>query len=72
MPEMDGYEVCRQLKAADRTRDMPVVFLSAMYDVFDKVRAFAVGGIDCVTKPFQVEKVLVKNQSPPGIAIAAN
>ncbi len=60
MPELDGYEVCRQLKASDRTRDIPVIFLSAMHDVFDKVQAFAVGGIDYVTKPFQVEEVLVR------------
>ncbi|NJL01049.1 MAG: EAL domain-containing protein [Spirulinaceae cyanobacterium SM2_1_0] len=64
MPEMDGYEVCRQLKAAAATATIPVIFLSALDEAFDKVRAFQVGAADYVTKPFQVEEVLVriKNQ----------
>ena len=60
MPEMDGYEVCEQLKGAPETSDIPVIFISALDDVFDKVRAFNVGGIDYVTKPFQAEEVLVR------------
>lgn len=60
MPEMDGYQVCEQLKANERTRDIPVIFLSALNDVFDKVKAFAIGGIDYITKPFQVEEVLAR------------
>jgi PAS domain S-box-containing protein len=60
MPEMNGYEVCQQLKASDRTRDIPVIFISAMGDVLDKVKAFSVGGVDYITKPFQVEEVLAR------------
>jgi two-component system, NtrC family, sensor kinase len=57
MPEMDGYEVCERLKADRRTCDIPVIFLSALNDVFDKVKAFQVGGVDYITKPFQAEEV---------------
>ena len=54
MPEMDGYEMCRRLKANPKTADIPVIFISALDDIEDKVRAFAAGGVDYVTKPFQV------------------
>lgn len=60
MPEMNGYEVCQHLKAGDRTREIPVIFISALDDVLDKVKAFAVGGVDYITKPFQVEEVLAR------------
>lgn len=60
MPEMDGYEVCSQLKANERTRDIPVIFVSAMGEVIDKVRAFGVGGVDYIMKPFQFEEVLAR------------
>jgi two-component system, NtrC family, sensor kinase len=60
MPDMDGYEVCQRLKSDDRTREIPVIFLSALSDVFDKVRAFSVGGVDYITKPFQVEEVVAR------------
>jgi PleD family two-component response regulator len=64
MPNMDGYEVCALLKAQAATRDIPIVFLSALDDTPDKLKAFAVGGVDYITKPFQAEEVLVriKNQ----------
>jgi PleD family two-component response regulator len=64
MPGLDGYEVCRQLKGDPHTRDIPVIFISALDDVLDKVEAFQVGGVDYITKPFQIEEVLarVKNQ----------
>lgn len=64
MPEMDGYQVCEHLKADPETRDIPVIFISAIDDVLDKVKAFRVGGVDYITKPFQVEEVLarVENQ----------
>lgn len=64
MPELDGYQVCRQLKASAQTREIPVIFLSALDDTIDKVKAFASGGADYITKPFQIEEVLVrvKNQ----------
>jgi len=58
MPEMDGYEVCQQLKASDRTKNVPVIFISALDHVLDKVRAFEVGGVDYITKPFQSAEVI--------------
>jgi class 3 adenylate cyclase len=60
MPEMDGYTVCEQLKANPLLRAIPVIFISALNEVLDKVRAFTVGGVDYITKPFQVEEVLVR------------
>ena len=60
MPEMDGYEVCRRLKAAERSRDVPVIFLTASADTADMVLAFDAGGVDYVTKPFQFEEVLAR------------
>jgi len=60
MPGMDGYEVCRQLKADEQTRDIPVIFLSILGDTEDKVKAFEVGGVDYITKPFEVEEVLAR------------
>lgn len=60
MPGMDGYEVCRQLKQEPRTQDVPVIFISALQDVEDKLIAFQAGGVDYLTKPFQVEEVLAR------------
>ena len=60
MPGMDGYEVCEQLKADPRTRDIPVIFLSALYQTADKIKAFEVGGVDFITKPFQIEEVIAR------------
>ncbi|MET0033142.1 MAG: ATP-binding protein, partial [Limnospira maxima] len=60
MPEMDGYQVCEALKSQQKTAEIPVIFLSALDDVIDKVKAFAVGGVDYITKPFQVEEVLAR------------
>jgi PAS domain S-box-containing protein len=60
MPEMNGYEVCQHLKADETTRDIPVIFISALGDVLDKVKAFEVGGVDYITKPLQVEEVLAR------------
>lgn len=57
MPDLDGYEVCERLKADERLRDIPVLFISALNETIDKVRAFAVGGVDYITKPFQFEEV---------------
>ena len=63
MPQMNGYEVCQKLKADERTRNIPVIFISALGDVLDKVKAFQVGGVDYITKPFQVEEVLARLQT---------
>jgi signal transduction histidine kinase len=60
MPDIDGYEVCKRLKEDDRTRDVPVIFMSALDEVMDKVKAFAAGAVDYITKPFQVEEVLAR------------
>ncbi|MBI4851662.1 MAG: sigma-70 family RNA polymerase sigma factor [Acidobacteria bacterium] len=60
MPEMSGYEVCQQLKEYSVTSKIPVIFISAMDDVLDKVKAFKVGATDYISKPFQVEEVLVR------------
>ncbi|HAJ61619.1 MAG TPA: hybrid sensor histidine kinase/response regulator, partial [Cyanobacteria bacterium UBA8543] len=60
MPDMSGYEVCQHLKANVKTCEIPVIFISAVDDVLDKVRAFNVGGVDYITKPFQVEEVLAR------------
>lgn len=60
MPGMSGYDVCKQLKANPLTQDIPVLFLSAIDNVIDKVQAFKFGGVDYITKPFQIEEVLVR------------
>ncbi|GAB4437886.1 MAG: diguanylate cyclase [Cyanobacteria bacterium J069] len=60
MPDMDGYTVCEQLKSDQRTRDISVIFVSALGEVVDKVRAFAVGGVDYITKPFHVQEVVAR------------
>ncbi|MGL5832267.1 MAG: two-component system response regulator [Waterburya sp.] len=62
MPDMDGYQVCEQLKQDELTRDIPIIFLSAFDDVLDKVKAFSVGGVDYITKPFQAEEIVVRIQ----------
>jgi adenylate cyclase len=57
MPEMDGYEVCQRLKESETLRDIPIIFISALTETIDKVKAFNTGGVDYVTKPFQFEEV---------------
>jgi diguanylate cyclase (GGDEF)-like protein/PAS domain S-box-containing protein len=60
MPEMNGYEVCQVLKADPDLCDIPVIFMSALNETLDKVKAFEVGGVDYITKPFHIEEVLVR------------
>ncbi|MBR8829225.1 MAG: response regulator [Gomphosphaeria aponina SAG 52.96 = DSM 107014] len=64
MPEMDGYSVCKELKADPNFTNIPVIFISALNEPIDKVQAFAVGGVDYISKPFQLEEVVarVENQ----------
>jgi signal transduction histidine kinase len=62
MPKMGGYEVCQNLKSDPHTASIPIIFLSALDSVSDKVNAFQVGGADYITKPFQVEEVLARVQ----------
>ncbi|WP_263770374.1 HD domain-containing phosphohydrolase [Propionivibrio soli] len=60
MPEMDGFEVCRQLKAHPNTRDVPVIFVSAVMDTDEKVQGFELGAVDFVTKPYQRNELLAR------------
>ena len=60
MPELNGYDVCLKLKENEATQSIPVIFISALDDVSDKVRAFEVGGVDYVTKPFHAREVLAR------------
>jgi two-component system sensor histidine kinase/response regulator len=57
MPEINGYEICAQLKAEPRLADIPVIFVSALGETLDKVRGFEAGGVDYITKPFQIDEV---------------
>ena len=73
MPQPDGYETCRRLKAQERFANTPIIFLSGLSAVADKMAAFAAGGVDFVTKPFDIEEVRVRvsthlelETSPPG------
>lgn len=63
MPGMDGYEVCERLKADKRTREIPVLFISALSEEFEKTRAFDVGGVDYITKPFQESEVFARTKT---------
>jgi len=60
MPDLDGYEVCRRMKAERRTRDIPVIFVSAMDAAWDKVTAFSAGGVDYIVKPVEESEVLAR------------
>ncbi|MDM8551369.1 response regulator, partial [Desulfobacterales bacterium HSG2] len=60
MPGMDGFETCRRLKADEATKDIPVIFMTALSDTVSKVKGFEAGGVDYITKPFQVKEVLAR------------
>lgn len=60
MPKMDGFETCRRLKARTETADIPVIFMTALTDVVDKVKGFEIGAVDYITKPIQHEEVLAR------------
>lgn len=57
MPGMNGFEVCQELKKNEKLREIPVIFISALSEIEDKVKAFSIGGVDYITKPFQIEEV---------------
>lgn len=63
MPEIDGYEVCKILKSDEATSEIPVIFLSALDEAIDKVKAFQLGAVDYITKPFQSEEVIARIQT---------
>ncbi|TVP59441.1 MAG: EAL domain-containing protein [Nodularia sp. (in: Bacteria)] len=63
MPDVDGYQVCQRLKSWDITAEIPVIFISALDEIFDKVKAFKVGGVDYISKPFDFQEVLVRVQN---------
>ena len=63
MPGLDGYEVCRRLKNDESTKDIPIIFISALSDLDDRVKGFNLGAVDFITKPFQREEVLIRIQN---------
>ena len=64
IPELDAHSICQKLKSNSKTRDIPVIFVTALDEAWDKIKAFSIGGVDCITKPFRVVEVLarVENQ----------
>src|SRR6185503_2305393 len=60
MPDLDGFAVCEQLKANGALQDVPVIFLTALYETLDKVRAFSLGGVDYLTKPYEPRELLAR------------
>ena len=60
IPEMDGYQICEAFKADPDLCDIPILFISALDEAFDKLKAFQVGGVDYITKPFQIEEVVAR------------
>ncbi len=60
MPEMNGFEVCQTLKADKNLKDIPVIFISALTETLDKVKAFGIGGADYISKPFQIDEVYAR------------
>ncbi len=60
MPGMDGYEVCHKLKSAKHSSRIPVIFISGLYEAASKIKGFNAGGVDYITKPFQIEEVLAR------------
>jgi formate hydrogenlyase transcriptional activator len=60
LPDLDGFRVCRRLKEDQATRDIPVIFISALDEIVDKVKGFGAGGVDYITKPFQGEEMLAR------------
>ncbi len=63
MPDMNGFEVCKKLKENPRAKNIPIIFISALDDIKNKVKAFKVGGVDYITKPFEAEEVLARVQT---------
>ena len=70
MPGLDGYQVCQRLKANEETRDIPIIFLSALDDSLDKVKAFEAGAVDYISKPIQVKEVLIRVENQISLKLA--
>ncbi len=70
MSDMDGYTICKHLKENQQTRDIPVIFFSSVNEVIDKVKAFEVGGVDYISKPFQFEEVIARIQNQISLQMA--
>ncbi|MFA6284220.1 MAG: HD domain-containing phosphohydrolase [Desulfurivibrionaceae bacterium] len=70
MPGLDGYEVCRRLKSSPATRDIPVIFLSALTEITSKAKGFKLGAVDYITKPFEVEEVRVRVKTHLSLRLA--
>ncbi len=69
MPDMDGYAVCQQLKANELTREIPVIFISALDEISDKVKGFRLGAVDYITKPFEAQEVLLRVKTHVGLRV---
>lgn len=67
MPGMNGYQVCKSLKESNKTKDIPIIFLSSGDEIQEKIQAFAIGGIDYITKPFEVAEVLARVDTQMGL-----
>jgi diguanylate cyclase (GGDEF)-like protein len=72
MPEMDGYQVCERLKADEQTKDIPIIFISALDEFTDKKKAFQAGGVDYINKPFELKEVVVRVANQIAIARSKN
>jgi DNA-binding response OmpR family regulator len=60
MPGIDGFEVCQQLKANPKTQDIPIIFLTALSEMVNKIKGFELGGVDYIIKPFHPKEVLIR------------
>jgi DNA-binding response OmpR family regulator len=60
MPGMNGYEVCAELKSDEKLQEIPIIFISAINETIDKVKAFSIGGVDYITKPFHIKEVIAR------------
>ncbi|OQY56282.1 MAG: hypothetical protein B6247_04590 [Candidatus Parabeggiatoa sp. nov. 2] len=60
MPDMDGFEVCQHLKSQEQTQDIPIIFMTALYETVNKVKGFELGAVDYLTKPFQLQELLAR------------
>jgi PAS domain S-box-containing protein len=67
MPEMDGFEVCRRLRQDKRTQDVPIIFISSLQDIEDKIQGFEAGGVDFISKPFHEQEILARVRTQMGL-----